>query len=772
MKKIIICSSIGLLSMSLTSFIFYTPGKPLPHSTMNTEDQFVDALLKKMTIEEKVGQMTQVTLDVISAQGTGGQDLEPQQVDTARLREALMKYHVGSILNVGAHGFTREHWHEIISTIQDMATGQTRLKIPILYGIDAIHGATYTMGSILFPQEIGLAATWNPDLALKMGQITAYEVRASYIPWNFSPVLDLGINPLWPRIYETLGEDPLLGSTMGAELVKGYQGDDVGDKYHVAACLKHYLGYSDPLSGKDRTPAWIPDRFMRQYFLPNFAAAVKAGAKTVMVNSAEINGVPVHASHYLLTDVLRGELGFKGLIVSDWADIKNLHDRHHIAATDEDGVRISVMAGVDMSMVPNDYSFATELLDLVKKGQVPVSRIDESVRRILQLKYELGLFDRPVGNPEDYPDFGSEAHRQAALQTAEQAITLLQNKNNILPLAPGEKILVTGPSANTMRSLDAGWSYTWQGERSDEFAKGKHTILEAIKARIGDDHVTYVPGASFEQAGDIDAAVKAAASADAVVLCLGESSYTETPGNIDDLDLPDAQVQLALALAKTGKPVILVLAEGRPRIISKIAGQMNGILMAYYLGNEGGDALAAVLFGDVNPSGKLPITYPRHANALFHYYRKYAEDDDMGAIDGYNPQFEFGFGLSYTTFNYTDLMLSTDTLKGNQDLTVKVNVTNTGKREGMEVVELYTGELYASITPEVKRLRGFQKIDLEPGQSRTLVFHLNKDNLSFIGQDNRPVTETGVFRIETGTLSKTFYYQSAEPTRPMTGRID
>ncbi len=747
-------------------------GKPAVSRKASPGSQFVEALLKKMTLEEKVGQMTQVTLDVVSAKGGNGQDLEPQQLDTSMLRQALLQYHVGSILNVGAHGFDRDHWHEIISEIQEVATRDTRLKIPILYGIDAIHGVTYTMGSILFPQEIGLAATWNPDLAHQMGEVTAYETRASYIPWNFSPVLDLGVNPLWPRMYETLGEDPFLGSTMGVALIRGYQGAGPVDKYHVAACMKHYLGYSDPLSGKDRTPAWIPDRFMRQYFLPNFAAAVKAGAMTVMVNSAEINGVPVHASHYLLTDVLRGELGFKGLVVTDWADIKNLHDRHHVAATEEDAVRIAVMAGIDMSMVPYDFSFYNELLDLVKKGAVPESRIDESVRRILQLKYDLGLFDHPVGNPSDYPDFGSEAHRKVAFQAAGEAITLLRNENQVLPLSPGAKILVTGPAANTMRSLDGGWSYTWQGERDDQFASGHHTILAAIRQRIGESRVSYVQGATFDRVLDLDSAVQAAAGVDAVVLCLGESSYAETPGNIDDLDLPQAQIDLARAMAGTGKPVILVLTEGRPRIISQFADQMSGILMAYYLGNEGGDALASVLFGDINPSGKLPVTYPRHANALFHYYRKYAEDDDQGSIDGYHPQFEFGFGLSYTRFTYSGLRLSSDTLRGNQSFTVSVDLTNSGSRKGKEVVELYSGALYGSVTPEVKRLRAFRKVELDPGQTQTIVFTLTPKDLAFIGQDNKPVTESAEYRFQVGPLSIMCYYRSGNPQRLGSGRID
>ncbi len=739
---------------------------------LTKEDQFIDALMKKMTLEEKVGQMTQVTLDVVSATDNSGKIKEPHEIDHNKLREALETYHVGSILNVGAHAFDREHWHYIISTIQQMATRDTRLKIPVLYGIDAIHGVTYTTGSTLFPQEIGLAATWNPELAHQMGEITAYEIRASYIPWNFSPVLDLGINPLWPRLYETLGEDPYLAKTMGAAIVKGYQGDNIGDKYHVAACMKHYLGYSDPVTGKDRTPAWIPDRYMREYFLPTFAAAVKAGARTVMVNSGEINGVPVHSSHYLLTDVLRGELGFKGVIVSDWSDIKYLHDRHHVASTEEDAVRIAVMAGIDMSMVPYDFSFAKELVDLVKKKEVPLSRIDESVKRILKLKYELGLFERPVGDPADYPDFGSAAHQQAALHTAEEAITLLQNKDNLLPLASEKKILVTGPSANTMRSLDGGWSYTWQGERSDEFAKNKHTILQALEARMGKGNTTYEPGVSFDSVINIKAAVEAAQNADAIVLCLGESSYAETPGNLNSLDLPDAQVKLAEAIAATGKPVILVLTGGRPRIISQFADKMSAILMAYYTGNEGGDALAAILSGEANPSGKLPYTYPRYTNSLTHYYRKYTENADAQGATGYDPQFEFGYGLSYTTFKYADLQLSTDTLKGDAELTVSVKVTNTGNRAGKEVVQLYTGEQYASITPSVKRLRRFEKIELQPGETRKVSFHINKDDISFIGQNNKPTTETGRFKIETGDLNKMFYYKSSRPSQPITGRID
>ncbi|MHB1923014.1 MAG: glycoside hydrolase family 3 protein, partial [Chitinophagaceae bacterium] len=533
--------SVSFLVIILLLVLSDQPGQA-QSSSKSSMNQFINDLMSRMTLEEKIGQMTQVTLDVVTATNASGADLEPQQIDIQKLKEAIETYHVGSILNVGAHAFSRKHWYYIISTIQKMATTETRLKIPILYGIDAIHGVTYTKGSTLFPQEIGLAATWNPALAHQMGEITAYETRASYIPWDFSPVLGLGINPLWPRIYETLGEDPYLGQTMGAAIIKGYQGNNVGDPYHVAACMKHYVGYSDPLNGKDRTAAWIPDRYLREYFLPSFAAAVKAGVKTVMVNSSEINGIPVHSSHYLLTDVLRNELKFNGVVVSDWADIKYLHDRHHVAATEKDAVGMAVMAGIDMSMVPYDFSFALELDSLVREGRVPVSRIDQSVRRILVLKYELGLFKHPVGNPADYPDFGSKAHTLAALQTAEEAITLLKNKNGILPFSGHPKILVTGPTANTMRSLDGGWSYSWQGDLSDQYAKDHHTIVQALEQRGGKENVDYVPGTGFNHEIDIAAAEKAASNADIIVLCLGESSYAENPGNINDLDISDPQV--------------------------------------------------------------------------------------------------------------------------------------------------------------------------------------------------------------------------------------
>ncbi|WP_295674840.1 glycoside hydrolase family 3 N-terminal domain-containing protein [uncultured Mucilaginibacter sp.] len=722
--------------------------------TVNETDKKVDALIAKMTLEEKVGQMTEVTSDVVSTTTNGVHEIDP-----AKIKEAILKYHVGSILNVSGHAYERKHWYEVISAIQAEA-GKDRLKIPIIYGIDAIHGVTYTVGSTLFPQEIAMAATFNKDIAYTAGTITAYETRASYIPWNYSPVLDLGKSALWPRIYETFGEDPYLIKTMGASIIKGYQGNDVGDKFHVAACMKHYLGYGDPLSGKDRTPAWIPDRYMREYFLPPFTEAVKAGAKTLMINSGEINGVPIHASHYMLTDVLRGELHFDGIAVTDWRDIEYLHDRHHIAATQKDAVMIAVNAGVDMSMVPYEYSFYNYLIELVHEGKVPMSRINEAVHRILKVKYELGLFEHPVGNPDDYPKFGSDEFKNVSLQAASEAITLLKNKNNILPLKKDLKVLVTGPTANTMRSLDGGWSYTWQGEQADAFAANKNTILKAIRQKIGKENVRYEPGATVDSLLNIDAVVNAAKNADVIVLCLGELSYTENVGNIDDLNLPRAQTDLANELAKTGKPVILVLAEGRPRIVTEAESHSNATLMTYFNGNEGGDALANILFGDANPSGKLPVTYPRYANALVNYYRKNLENGNSDDSHGYNPLYEFGFGLSYTTFAYSNLHLSKPELKENETLTVTVDVKNTGQREGKESVLLYTAQSYASIAPDFKRLRAFDKVNLQPGETKTVTFKITAKDLAFVNDLSKTVTEPGEFKLMIGDQVLTFNYKS------------
>src|SRR5690349_4774966 len=583
----------------------------------------VEDLLKRMTLEEKVGQMTQLAIGMVSS----GSDQE-LKIDPAKLDKAVVKYGVGSILNVADQAMTVDHWHEIISQIQDAAK-KTRLGIPVIYGIDSIHGANYVRGATLFPQETAMAATWNPELMKHAAEITAAETRAAGIPWSFSPVLDLGRNPLWPRFWETFGEDPYLAKVMGVAFTRGLEGSDVSSQTQVASSLKHYMGYSFPLTGRDRTPAWIPENYLREYFLPTFAAAVKAGARTIMVNSADINGTPGHINHHLLTDILRGELGFNGFVVSDWEDIKKLVTFWRIAATEKEATRMAVMAGIDMSMVPNDYSFADLLIALVKEGAVPQSRIDEAVRRILRVKYELGLFEHPGPDPSLKANFARADSRQVSLDAAREAITLLKNANNVLPLAKNAKVLVTGPTADSLISLNNGWSYVWQGSEPSLYPTDRDTIRGAIERKLGAGNVTFVPGTKItrpagstsnntptdqEEEVDIPAAVRAAQAADVVVLALGEGSYCETPGNITDLTIGEPQLKLADAIIATGKPVVLVLVEGRPRIINRIADRVAGIVMAYNPSNEGGTAIADVLFGDVNPSGKLPFTYPRTPN--------------------------------------------------------------------------------------------------------------------------------------------------------------
>ncbi len=709
----------------------------------------VESLLSRMTLEEKVGQMTQLEIGMIT---TGdGNDI---RVDPAKLEKAVIKYGAGSILNVKDHALTVDKWHEIIRDIQETSQ-KTRLKIPVIYGIDTIHGANYIQGATLFPQEIGMAATWNPVLMQRAAEVAAAETRVAGIPWTFSPVLDLGRQPLWPRFYETFGEDPYLASVMGVAFVRGIEGDDISATAHVATSLKHYMGYSFPLTGRDRTPAWIPENYLREYFLPTFAAAVKAGAHTVMVNSAEINGMPGHINHHVLTDILRTELGFKGFVVSDWEDIKKLVSIWRVAADEKEATRLAVMAGIDMSMVPSDYSFSDLLIQLVKENKVPQSRIDEAVRYVLRVKYELGLFDNPA-SPAPAANFATAEGRAVSLEAARESMTLLKNDNGILPLRKDQKILVTGPTADSLMSLNNGWTYVWQGNNPALYPKDRPTVLGAIKA-AGGNNVTYVPGTALDKEIDINAAVTAARGVDVVVVCVGEGSYAETPGNITDLTLDEAQLKLAEAIEASGKPVVLVLVEGRPRVINRIVNRAGAILMAYNPGNEGGTAVADVLFGNYNPSGKLPFTYPRTANGLITYDHKLFETEDTSFGNAaFKPQFEFGQGLSYTTFSYSDLRLGQKTIGANESLPVSVTVTNSGARAGKEVVQLYLSDLVASLAPPGKRLKRFAKIDLQPGQSRTLTFTLHPADLSFIGSNNRPVIEPGDFEIAVGGLKGRF----------------
>jgi beta-glucosidase len=731
----------------LDSQIFFETALKAGNQVVDPNSQ-VEALLARMTLEEKVGQMTQLEIGMVS-NGKGAKT----KIDSAKLEKAVVKYGVGSIINVTDEVFTIDQWHDIIRQIQESAQ-RTRLKIPVLYGIDSIHGVNYTVGATLFPQEIGMAATWNPELMKRAAEITALETRACGIPWNFSPVLDLGRQQVWPRFYETFGEDPYLAKVMGIAAVRGYEGSNIAAKDHVASCLKHYMGYSFPLSGRDRSPAWIPENYLREYFMPAFQAAIEARAHTIMVNSGEINGVPAHASHYLLTDVLRDELGFRGMAVSDWEDIKKLVTYHRIAATEKEATRIAVMAGIDMSMVPSDYSFSDNLIALVKEGAVPQARVDEAVARILRLKFELGLFDSPMPDTTLKSKFGSADSRAVSLQAARESITLLKNSGNLLPLAKGAKVVVTGPTADSLVSLNNGWSYTWQGTKSELYPKDHLTIRGAIEAKAGKQNVRYVPGSTLDKEVNIAEAAEAARNADVVIICLGEGAYAETPGNIEDLTLGDAQLKLAAAVSAVGKPVVLVLVEGRPRIICRIADGAQAILMAYNPSNEGGQAIADVLFGDYNPGGKLPFTYPRYPNALIAYDHKPSDLQDGNIAS--TPQFEFGDGLSYTTFAYSNLRVEPKTATIDAEITVSVTVKNTGRRIGNEAVQLYVSDLVASITPPGKRLKRFAKIHLEPGQSKNLRFTLRPNDLSFVGPKNKPIVEPGEFEVAIAGLTARF----------------
>jgi beta-glucosidase len=699
-------------------------------------------LLAKMTLKEKVGQMTQLAIGMIA----DGKD-QALRVNPEKLRKAVVEYGVGSILNVDEEALPVPIWREIIGQIQ-AAAGETRLRIPVLYGLDSIHGANYVRGATLFPQPLGMAATWNPQLMLDGSRVAAAETRAAGVPWNFSPVLDVGRQPLWPRLWETFGEDVYLATVMGVASVRGYQGDSTAAPDRVAASLKHYVGYSLPTTGHDRTPALIPEVTMREYFLPPFAAAVQAGALSVMVNSGEVNGIPGHVNSWLLKDVLRGEMKFDGVVVSDWEDIKKLVNIHRVAATEKDATRLAVLAGIDMSMVPNDYSFADLLVQLVEEGAVPMARIDEAVSRILTMKARLGLFEDPLLGTRATAEVSSAASRRLALEAARESLILLKNEGNTLPLPRTARLLVTGPTADSMPALNNGWTLTWQGNRTQLYPADRPTIRKALEERLR-GQVTFVPGSDFEKELDVNAAVTAAESADAIVLCLGESSYAETPGNIDDLSLPAAQLRLAEALAATGKPIVLVLVEGRPRVVRTIVDHARAILLALNPATEGGTAITDVLFGDVNPSGKLPITYPRYPNALRTYdHKAFEEQDTSFGFKAFQPQFEFGSGLSYTTFEYSGLRVE----PGQASVNVAVTVANTGKRAGAEVVQLYAAPRVASLTPPVKRLRRFAKVPLAPGERREIRFSLTRDDLSFVGADGKKVMEPGVFVISVSTL--------------------
>ena len=728
----------------------------------------VDSVMSNLTLEEKVGQMAQYTLDVIGKEVSPNQSVDPFEFDPAKLDTILGMYKVGSILNTTNNkAQTTEMWSYIIKTIQDRAIRET--GIPVLFGIDAIHGTNYTAGATLFPQGVGMGATFNTALMEEGSRISAYETRASNIPYTFAPTMDLIRDQRWSRHWESYSEDTYLTAQMALASLKGFQGDDYNNigKNHVAVSLKHYMGYGVPVSGKDRTPAIISESDLREKFFEPFRQAIEAGALSVMINSGHINGVSTHADHRLLTEWVKKDLNYDGVLITDWNDVENLAFRDHIASDFKDAIRISINAGIDLVMVPYNKNFCNDLIALVKEGKVKQERIDDAVRRVLRMKFRLGLFEKPYWDKAEYPEFGSAAHEAEAKKAADESITLLKNENNILPIKQGARILVTGPNANSMRTLNGGWSYSWQGEKTELFAEKYNTIFEALKNKFGEGKVKYVPGVEYKMDGQyfeenppqIGAAVSAASGVDYIVLCVGENSYCETPGNLDELTLSENQTALAKALLKTGKPVILVLNEGRPRLIRSIEPETKAVIQLYLPGNYGADALADILTGEVNPSGKLPYTYPKFEQGLITYDHKPSQNIE-GKMEGAydygaqtSVQYPFGFGLSYTTFEYTNLAVDKKEFKSGDSIQISIDVKNTGNVAGKESVLLFSSDLVASVTPDVRRLRAFDKVMLNPGETKTVKLKLAANDLAFVNELGKWTLEAGDFRLQAGNLT-------------------
>lgn len=722
-------------------------------------EQQVEELIAKMTLDEKVGQMTELAIDVL------GDFVDGEfQLDDAKLHKAIAEFKVGSFLNApGPVAQNREKWNEIISRIQEMSMKE--IGIPCIYGLDQNHGTTYTLDGTLFPQNINIAASFNPDLAYESASVTAYETRASNCPWTYSPTVDMARDPRWSRVWENFGEDCLVNAVMGSAAVRGFQGDAPNHipADRIATSVKHYMGYSQARTGKDRTPAYIPVSELREKCFAPFKACVEAGALTIMANSGSINGVPVHANHELLTKWLKEDLNWDGMLITDWADINNLYTRERIAADKKDAIRMAINAGIDMAMEPYNLNYCTLLKELVQEKEIPMSRIDDAVRRVLRLKFRLGLFERPNTSLEEYSLFGSKEHAQLALHAAEESEVLLKNKDGILPLDRGRKILVTGPNANSMRCLNGGWSYSWQGHLTDRFAGKYNTIYEALCNKFGagnvrlEQGVTYKPeeGYAEENEPEIEKAVAAARNAEVIIACIGENSYCETPGNLSDLAISANQRKLVKALAATGKPIVLILNEGRPRIINDIEPLASAIINILLPGNYGADALANILAGDVNPSAKMPYTYPRNQAELTTYdYRVSEEMDKMEGAYDYDAvisvQWPFGYGLSYTTFEYSNFQTDAVSFTAGDELHFSVDVTNSGKRAGKEVVMLFSSDLVASLTPENRRLRAFKKVELQPGETQTVMLSIKGSDLAFVDADGKWVLEQGDFRMQSG----------------------
>lgn len=808
-KKLILSFALTGLVLTATAQTKVAPAIPRDEKI----EQQIETLLKKMTLDEKIGQMTELTIDLLQKRTNPFAGINPQkmtvddikkvlkkyklekeydlskgmpdqqvlmqiymriqgienqkgfQIDEAMLDSVIGKYKVGSILNV-PNGVAQsvEKWQEIIKRIQEKS--MKVMGIPCIYGVDQIHGTTYTLGGTFFPQGVNMAATFNRELTREGARISAYETKAGSIPWTYAPVTDLGRDPRWPRMWENYGEDAYVNAEMGREAILGFQGEDpnrIGAN-NVAACMKHYMGYGVPVSGKDRTPSSITVQDMREKHFAPYLEMVKAGALSVMINSAMNNGLPFHANYELLTQWLKEDLNWDGMIVTDWADINNLYSRDHIAKDKKEAIKLAINAGIDMSMDPYEWKFCTLLKELVNEGEVPMSRIDDAVRRVLRMKYRLGLFEKPYNDLKDYPLFGGQEHAAAALQAAEESLVLLKNTDAILPLAKGKKLLITGPNANSMRTLNGGWSYSWQGDKADQCASQYNTILESFTNKFGADNIIYEAGVTYKEGGNwweenapqIDKAVSAAANADYIVACIGENSYCETPGNLTNLFLSQNQIDLVKALAKTGKPVILILNEGRPRLIADIEPLAKAVVNIMLPGNYGGDALANLLAGDANFSGKMPFTYPKEINSLITYDYKPCEHIGKQMEGAYNydaqvsVQWAFGYGLSYNTYEYSNLKVDKSNFNANDELTFTVDVKNTGNRVGKESVLLFSSDLVASLTPDNRRLRAFEKVELKPGETKTVTLKLKGSDLAFVGYDGKWILEKGDFRIQAG----------------------
>ena len=750
MKKILL--SISMLALAYTA----SANVPVIKSDPKIEAQ-VEQTLKKLTLEEKIGQMMELVTDLFGANDKNG----VFYIDEHKTDSILSRYKIGSILNApNTCAPTAKQWEKYISQIQKIS--MKRIGIPCVFGLDQNHGSTYTQDGTLFPQNINVAATFNREIARRSAEATAYETRAVSVPWTYSPTVDLGRDARWPRIWENFGEDCYLSSEMGKAMVYGFQGEDPNniDQYHIATSMKHFMGYGVPWTGKDRTPAYISPADLREKHFAPFLAGLQAGALTVMVNSASVNGMPMHANKDILTGWLKEETGWDGVLITDWADINNLYTREMVAKDKKDALRIAINAGIDMIMEPYSCDACGYLVELVKEGKIPMSRIDDACRRVLRMKYRLDLFKNPTQKLKNYPKFGGEEFAKLALEGATESMVLLKNEGNILPLQHGKKILLTGPNANQMRCLDGGWSYTWQGHRADEFAGKYNTIYEAFCNEYGKENVILNQGVTYNEKGkyweenepQIQGAVDAAKNVDVIVACIGENSYTETPGNLTDLWLSENQRNLVKELAKTGKPVVLVLNEGRPRLIADIEPLAQGIIDILIPGNMGGDALVSLVSGKSNFSGKMPYTYPKEINSLANY--DFKKSEEVGTMEGaydYNAkitqQWGFGYGLSYTTYKYSNLKVSQSDFRHGDIIKVSVDVKNTGKVAGKESVLLFSSDLIASMVPDGRRLRAFDKVELQPGETKTVTFELKADDLAFVGWNGKWRLEEGDFKL-------------------------